>query len=184
MLHNDHYRKGTDIPYISHLLGVCSLVLSDGGNEDEAIAALLHDALEDQGDKIRRSDIKRLFGENVLELVDSCTHTPIEYTSGTKPPWHERKVAYLEHIKSAEPSKLRVTLADKLDNARSILVDYRLIGDDLWSRFNAGKSDQLWYYRSVLDAFKEAGMTGSMMEELERVVGEIERIAGDGEVWN
>ena len=109
--------------------------------EDEAIAALLHDALEDHATEISREDIAKRFGAEVLAIVEACTDTPIDYQGGSKPDWRKRKTAYLEHLRKARPEKLRVALADKLDNVRSILADYRHIGDTLWTRFNAGKQD-------------------------------------------
>lgn len=177
-LHGADLRKGTSVPYVAHLLGVCALVLLDGGAEDEAIAALLHDALEDHATEISREDIAKRFGAEVLAIVEACTDTPIDYQGGSKPDWRKRKTAYLEHLRKARPEKLRVALADKLDNVRSILADYRHIGDTLWTRFNAGKQDQLWFFRSLVDVFRQAGAKGFLMDELERSVAEVERIVG------
>ncbi len=172
-LHGADVRKGTAIPYIPHLLRVCSLVLVDGGGEDEAIAALLHDALEDHPNEVSRDLIAGRFGNDVLAIVDSCTDTPVDYQGGPKPEWRERKMAYLEHVKNADRKATRVALADKLDNARSILGDYREVGDKLWSRFNAGREDQLWFYGAAAEAFRAAGATGSLIDELERVVRDL-----------
>jgi (p)ppGpp synthase/HD superfamily hydrolase len=178
-LHGADIRKGTSsVPYVAHLLGVCALVLLDGGAEEEAIAALLHDALEDHPDTTSRGIIAERFGQSVLAIVEGCTDTPLGYKGGPKPPWKGRKTAYLEHLKGAGPEERRVSLADKLDNARSILADYHAQGDLLWTRFNAGKEDQLWFYLSLRQTFRGAGATGFLVEEFERTVSELERLAG------
>src|SRR4051812_11562858 len=148
-LHIDQARKGTRVPYIAHLLAVCSLVLEDGGDEDEAIAALLHDAVEDQGGQPTLDRIRAAFGEHVAGIVEACSDATVQ----PKPPWHERKRAYLAHLETADRSALRVSCADKLHNARAIHRDYTEIGDDLWTRFNAGRADTLWYYRSLSEIF-------------------------------
>lgn len=171
-LHAVQTRKGTDIPYISHLLAVTAIVLENGGNEDEAIAALLHDAIEDQGGAATREEIRRRFGNAVVAIVDGCTDAEVI----PKPPWRGRKEAYIAHIRSAPPSVRLVSAADKLHNARTVLADYRVLGDALWQRFNGGKEGTLWYYRAVTNALKDAG-TNPLVEELERVVSEIERLA-------
>ena len=171
-LHADQTRKGTAIPYISHLLAVTAIVLEHGGNEDEAIAALLHDAIEDQGGATTREEIRRQFGDRVVEIVDGCTDTDVM----PKPPWRERKEAYLAHISEATGSVRLVSAADKLHNARAILEDYRIIGEALWNRFNGGKEGTLWYYRSAVDALRKVGTT-PLIEELDRVVSEIEYLA-------
>jgi (p)ppGpp synthase/HD superfamily hydrolase len=180
-LHANDVRKGTAIPYIAHLLSVCALVLEDGGDEEEAIAALLHDSLEDHPEAVSREEIGKRFGPRVLYLVEGATDTPPEYAGGKKPPWKSRKQAYIEHARSAGPDLLRLSLADKLHNARAILVDYRNIGDALWSRFHVGKSkpreirsEVLWYYRSLIAAFRDAGATGYLIEELERTIADLE----------
>ncbi|MFN8174418.1 MAG: HD domain-containing protein [Solirubrobacteraceae bacterium] len=168
-LHATQVRKGTGIPYVSHLMGVASLVLEDGGDEDEAIAALLHDAVEDQGGPRTLDRIRELFGERVAELVDACSDTD----EADKPPWRARKEAYIAHLR--EPGlpagAIRVSLADKLHNARAILFDLRA-DHDVFARFSAGREDQRWYYGELADTF--AGLTDSpMATELRRVVGEI-----------
>ena len=176
-LHAKDVRKETTIPYIAHLLSVCALVLEDGGDEEEAIAALLHDALEDHPTDTSREEIRERFGARVLALVESCTDTPPDYRGGKKPSWRTRKETYLQHLVTARTDELRVALADKLHNARSTLADYRLLGDQVWSRFTVGKTEQLWYYRTLVDTFVKAGATGHMIEELKRVVGELEKMA-------
>ena len=171
-LHREQVRKGTTIPYIAHLLGVTSIVLEHGGDEDEAIAALLHDAIEDQGGASTREEIRRHFGETVVAIVDGCTDAEVI----PKPPWRARKEAYIAHIAHAAPSVRLVSVADKLHNARAILTDYRELGNDLWKRFNGGKEGTLWYYRALVNAFRAAGIT-PLIEELDRVISEIEQLA-------
>ena len=169
-------RKGTPIPYISHLLAVASLVLENGGTEDEAIAALLHDAVEDQGGAVRYELIKAEFGEPVANVVKECSdadRTP-------KPEWRQRKEEYVAKIPAKSASAQLVSLADKVHNARCILTDYTVEGEDLWKRFRGGREGTLWYYRSLLDAYRELpdrGLAeGPLARELGRVVEELERL--------
>ena len=171
-LHAKQMRKGTSIPYIAHLLAVASIVLEQGGSEDEAIAALLHDAIEDQGGTPTRQLIRERFGEDVVEIVNGCTDTE----SMPKPPWRARKEAYIAHLADAPAPVRLVSAADKLHNARAILADYRAIGETLWERFNGGKEGTLWYYRSLVMVLRNAERT-PLVEELERVVSEIEMLA-------
>jgi len=172
-LHTNQTRKGGGIPYISHLLGVASIALEYGANEDEAIAALLHDAIEDQGGAATREEIRRRFGDVVTEIVDGCTDSD----QTPKPPWLQRKEAYIAHIPTASASVRLVSAADKLHNVWSILKDYRLLGDAVWERFQGGKQGTLWYYRSLVKAFHTAGST-PLVEEFERVMDELERLVG------
>ncbi len=171
-LHARQKRKGTERPYLAHLLGVASIVLEHGGDEDTAIAALLHDAVEDQGGQPRLSEIRRKFGARVARIVDGCTDA---YTV-PKPPWRERKQKYLQHLPHASAEVHLVSAADKLHNVREILADYRQVGDALWSRFQGGKEGTLWYYRALVGAFRSTGAT-PLVEELDRVVAELERLA-------
>ena len=173
-LHSAQWRKGTGIPYVAHLLAVTSIVLENGGNEDEAIAALLHDAIEDQGGAVTREEIRRRFGDNVVAIVDGCTDADVI----PKPPWKARKEAYIVHLRQASPSVRLVSSADKLHNARALLADYQQLGDEIWLRFHGGKEGTLWYYRAVADALREGG-TSPLIEELERVVGEVEHLADE-----
>jgi (p)ppGpp synthase/HD superfamily hydrolase len=154
------------------LLSVAGLVLEDGGDEDEAIAALLHDAVEDQGGAETLATIEQQFGQRVADIVLACSDTTVT----PKPPWRERKQAYLDHLTIATPSARRVSLADKLHNARAILSDYRALGEDLWGRFNAPRDDTLWYYRELVNTFRKARIDSPMLDELNRVVSEIERL--------
>ena len=170
-LHAEQRRKGSDVPYIAHLLAVASIVLENGGNEDEAIAGLLHDAIEDQGGMATREEIRRRFGDTVVEIVNGCTDADVM----PKPPWRVRKEEYIEHLRVASPSVRLISAADKLHNARAVLGDYRELGEMLWRRFHGGREGTLWYYRSVTDALRQGG-TSPLIEELERVVSELERL--------
>jgi (p)ppGpp synthase/HD superfamily hydrolase len=171
-VHAGQLRKGGDVPYLAHLLGVTALVLEDGGSEDEAIAALLHDALEDRGDRTSFEDIRDRFGEPVALIVRACSDTEVR----PKPPWDERKRAYLERLETEPPEVLRVSVADKLYNARAIVLDHRQIGDQVWERFGSGRPSQMWYYRSVADLFLRR-YPGAMADELDRTVRELESFA-------
>lgn len=172
--HATQVRKGTvPVPYIGHLMGVASIVLDDGGSEDEAIAALLHDAPEDQGGRERLDDIRKRFGDTVAKIVEDCTdswETP-------KRPWIERKRAYTEHARHLTPSSLRVSAADKVHNGYAILRDLRTEGEDVWSRFNAKADDVIAYYQTLVRSYREAG-GGKLVDELERIVRGIEREMG------
>lgn len=169
-LHRTQQRKSTEIPYVSHVLGVASLVLEDGGSDDEAIAALLHDAVEDQGGAPTLELIRQRFGDTVAAIVAGCSDTDQD----PKPPWRARKEAYLAHLEDTGESVLRVSLADKLHNARAIARDRRTHGDAVWSRFTAGRDEQLWYYRALLEVFKRRS-SSPMVNELEAAVVELTR---------
>lgn len=169
-IHGEQTRKGTSIPYVAHLMAVTGIVLENGGTEDEAIAAFLHDAAEDQGGKKTLDEIERLFGSNVAGIVASCT----DAWTIPKPPWRQRKEAYIKHIASANRSSLLVSLADKLHNARAILNDYQCLGDELWERFNASKGELLWYYRGLVDAFAKTKFKPGLIKEFNNVVSRLE----------
>jgi len=147
--HAGQTRKASTIPYIAHLIGVASLVLEAGGDEDLAIAALLHDVVEDCGGTPMLKQVRRRFGARVARVVDGCTDA---YTI-PKPPWRERKESYISHLRTADPDTRLVSAADKLNNVRSILSDYRQLGEAIWSRFNGGREGTLWYYRTLCDEF-------------------------------
>lgn len=149
-LHADQVRKGTGVPYIAHLLNVTGIVLDYGGTETEAIAALLHDAVEDQGGMVVLEQIRHRFGHDVADIVAACSDS----FTVPKPPWRQRKDAYLEHLAEAPPSVLIVSAADKLHNARSILTDYLQMGDALFERFRGGKDGTLWYYQALTRQFQ------------------------------
>ena len=171
-VHRDQRRKGTQVPYVTHLLAVAAIVGENGGTEDEVVAALLHDAPEDQGGEERLEDIRERFGEAVADIVAGNTDT----FENPKPPWRVRKEAYVAHVRNAPKSVRLVSAADKLHNARSILADLRSVGDELWQRFNGGRDGTLWYYRALVDAFETAG-SNPVVEELARVVAEMERLS-------
>lgn len=171
-LHRDQSRKGSDVPYVTHLLAVASIVGENRGTEDEVVAALLHDAPEDRGGKKRLEEIRSRFGDEVAEIVDGCTDT----YEDPKPDWRPRKETYVAHMATAPAPVRLVSAADKLHNARSILADLRSLGDELWDRFTGGKEGTLWYYRALVEAYAEAGKN-AVVEELDRVVREIETLA-------
>ena len=175
-LHAGQVRKGTEVPYLSHLLGVASIVLEAGGDETEAIAALLHDAAEDAGGRATLERIRARFGDEVAAIVEACSDS----LSEDKEPWPERKRRYLAHLD--EPGlpdgALIVSLADKLHNARAIVFDLREHGDALWERFRTGSGpDQLWYYRALTEVFARR-RPGRLADELARTVDEMGRLAG------
>jgi (p)ppGpp synthase/HD superfamily hydrolase len=148
-LHKNQYRKGSNIPYISHLLAVTAIVIENGGSENEAIAALLHDAVEDQGGYDTLHKIHELFGSEVAEIVEGCT----DAFTDPKPEWEGRKKAYLKKLKQSSDSILLVSLADKIHNARSLLRDLQSKEEDIWIIFNGGKEGTLWYYQSLVKIF-------------------------------
>jgi (p)ppGpp synthase/HD superfamily hydrolase len=168
-IHAGQFRKRTTIPYISHLLGVCSIAIEYGASEDEAIGALLHDAGEDAGGEGRIEDVRHRFGDAVADIVKGCTDAVVI----PKPEWLPRKEAYISHVRHASASVRLVSAADKLHNARAILRDYRRLREELWSRFNGGKEGTLWYYRALVEAFSGAGQS-ELIGELNRVVTELE----------
>jgi (p)ppGpp synthase/HD superfamily hydrolase len=173
-IHAGDVRKGTEIPYVSHLLSVCALVLEDGGGEDEAIAALLHDTLEDHPEEVMEADLARRFGPEVAELVVLCSDTPRGFRGGPKADWRERKLAYVERIREETYPLCRVALADKLHNTRAIGLDHRRFGDEIWKRFNATKEDELRYHRALVEAFRDAGAPEYLVDELDSLVKELE----------
>jgi (p)ppGpp synthase/HD superfamily hydrolase len=172
-LHAAQTRKGTAAPYIGHLMGVTSIVLDDGGTEDEAIAALLHDAVEDQGGRERLEEIRQRFGDSVARIVEDCTDS----WDTPKKPWAERKRQYVEHARHLPPPSLRVSAADKVHNAYAILRDLRNTGEAVWKRFNAAPDDVMSYYEGLVRAYREAG-GGRLVDELDRIVRGIQREMG------
>ena len=173
--HATQTRKKTDVPYISHLMSVASLVLEAGGGEDEGVAALLHDVVEDCGGHPVLEEIRQRFGDRVANIVEGCTDA---YTI-PKPPWKQRKLDYLEVLRRADEDVRLVSAADKLHNVRSILADYRREGDSVWERFSGRRDGTLWYYRAVLDVLRQ-GKANRLVDELERVVTELETLATKG----
>ncbi|HEY7077802.1 MAG TPA: HD domain-containing protein [Solirubrobacteraceae bacterium] len=161
-LHRGQTRPGTDVPYLAHLLGVCALVLEQGGGEVEASAALLHDAVEDQGGPPTLERIRGEFGDDVARIVDGLTDGPQE-------DWRERKRAYLERLEHEPADVLRVSLADKLDNARTLARDRRAYGEAVWERVGKDRGDQRWYFGALIDVFRRRA-PGNLTEELAREV--------------
>ena len=177
VLHGHQIRKATQIPYLAHLLSVSALVLENGGDEECAIAGLLHDAVEDAGGKPRLAAIRAEWGDRVADIVVGCTDSD----TYPKPPWRPRKEAYIAHLASASPDVLLVSAADKVHNSRTIVADYRQIGDALWSRFDAG-SDQAWYYNALLAAFRARGADAPklLVDELAATLAELETLMAPG----
>jgi len=175
-IHGGQLRKKTRIPYIAHILGVTAIAMEYGANETEAIAALLHDAVEDCGGAKRLRDIESKFGKAVAKIVAGCTDTD----ETPKPPWLARKKTYIAHLRHAPVSTQIVSAADKLHNLRSILIDYRTERDNLWSRFNGGKEGTLWYYAALLGAFRGGKRLGPLLAELDRTLTILEVLANNG----
>jgi (p)ppGpp synthase/HD superfamily hydrolase len=167
--HAGQTRKASTIPYIAHLMGVASLVLEAGGDEDLAIAALLHDVVEDCGGIAMLKEVRRRFGKRVAEIVDGCT----DAYEIPKPPWRERKESYIRRLKKESAGTRLVSAADKLNNIRSILRDYRDVGESVWSRFNGGREGTLWYYRTLRDEFRR-DKPNRITRDLELAVNELE----------
>jgi (p)ppGpp synthase/HD superfamily hydrolase len=169
--HDGQTRKASSIPYIAHLMGVASLVLEAGCDEDLAIAALLHDVVEDCGGAPMLKEVRRHFGSRVAKIVDGCTDAYVI----PKPPWRERKESYIRRLKK-EPADTRlVSAADKLNNIRSIISDYRAIGESVWSRFSGGREGTLWYYRTLREVFLER-KPNRITREYELAVKELESL--------
>jgi (p)ppGpp synthase/HD superfamily hydrolase len=170
--HKAQTRKASTIPYIAHLMGVASLVLEAGGDEDLAIAALLHDVVEDCGGAPMLKEVRRRFGRRVAKVVDGCTDADTD----PKPPWRDRKEKYLRHLMTTDADTQLVSAADKLNNIRSILSDYRSVGESVWSRFNGGRDGTLWYYRTLRDIFRRHKQN-RITRDFELAVGELDALA-------
>lgn len=167
--HAGQVRKASTTPYIAHLMGVASLALEFGGDEDMSIAALLHDVVEDCGGAAMLQEVKQRFGTRVAKIVDGCTDSD----TFPKPPWRERKENYLRHLKRADADTRLVSAADKLNNVRSILSDYWEVGESIWERFNGRREGTLWYYRALLKEFQR-GKPNRLVREFELAVRELE----------
>ena len=178
-LHRTQKRKLSGTPYIAHLFRVTGMVLEHGADEDTAIAALLHDAIEDQGGPEARERIRGVFGNRVASIVDECTDTD----EIPKPPWRERKERYLAHLPTASPSARMISAADKLDNIRCLLVAYHQKGEDVWQHFRGGRDGTLWYFRSVRDVLQKTGPL-SLANELSRAVAEFETEIAERQMSN
>lgn len=170
-LHAQQVRKGSGAPYVAHLLAVAAIALEHGAGEDEAIAALLHDAVEDQGGSSRLVEIRERFGSAVAHIVDGCT----DADTIPKPPWRQRKEQYLARLGSHSRSVHLVCAADKLHNVRSVIAEYRQRGESLWQFFNGGRDGTLWYYRTIADKLRELN-PGPLVDELDRAVRELEQL--------
>lgn len=178
-LHAEQKRKGSETPYLAHLLSVASLVIEAGGTETQAIAALLHDAVEDQGGHETGAAIEQRFGPDVLAIVNACSDSH----EIPKPPWKERKEQYLAHLPKAIPSAWLISCADKLHNGRCILWDYREHGDALWQRFRGGRDGTLWYYSALVQTYDRCPMSADarrVAQEFGRVVQELLEITAVG----
>ena len=171
-LHKYQERKKTGIPYISHLISVSALVMEYGGSEDQAIAALLHDAVEDQGGRPTLNKIRKKFGPRVAGIVDGCTDSYVV----PKPPWQKRKEQYLAGLVKKPALVQLVSSADKLHNVRTIIADYRKSGEKVWERFTGGREGSLWYYRALADAFVSSGRT-PIASELNLAVSQLEMLS-------
>jgi (p)ppGpp synthase/HD superfamily hydrolase len=169
--HGDQMRKKTGIPFIAHILGVTAIAMEYGAKETEAIGALLHDTVEDCGGVERLQDIREKFGEDVAGIVDGCTDT---YET-PKPPWLERKRAYIERLKESDSSTRLVSASDKLHNTRAILAELRRHGLDVFERFSGKMDGMVWYYRTLLTTFQRHGDHADLIDEFDRVVSEIEK---------
>ena len=174
-------RKGTDIPYMAHLLGVAALVMGESGyahvTENMVIAAILHDAAEDHGGQLRLDDIAHNFGDNVKRMVEGLSDSLAE-DSSNKAPWLDRKKAYLDRLSGESADVQLISAADKLYNARAILDDYRQIREKVWDRFKRGRKDQIWYFRELLKVFRKSG-ENRIVAELARVTDELDEISAD-----
>jgi (p)ppGpp synthase/HD superfamily hydrolase len=183
-LHREQSRKGTPIPYMSHLMAVAGIVLEANAYhqmdniEDVAIGALLHDAIEDQGHKIDLDQIKEKFGDTVYRIVLECSDAIVTEKGQEKPPWKDRKRAYLNNISGKSQETLLVSCADKMHNARCIMFDHDRIGDDIWDRFNAGKDGTIWYYRSLAEELEKAWPENPLLPDFQAIVQRMEQAAG------
>ena len=173
--HAGQTRKASSVPYIAHLMGVAALVLEFGGDEDMAIAALLHDVVEDCGGAPMLKEIKSRFGGRVAKIVAGCTDSD----TYPKPPWRERKEAYIQHLKTADAETRLVSAADKLHNVRAIASDYREVAESVWMRFSGGREGTLWYYRALLQEFLRR-KPNRLIREFELTVCELESLAAQG----
>jgi len=178
-LNTNRYRKGTQTPYVAHLLAVAAIVLEHGGDEDQTIAALLHDAGENSGGVLTLIEIRKRFGERVAKIVQGCSDSILN-VGQQKPDWKLRKSEFVASIKDKPKDSILVCLADKLHNSRSVLSDLKIVGDAVWQRYNDDKEGTLWYYRAMVEAFKPvtAGLPAQsgMVKELEGIVDEIEKV--------
>lgn len=172
-LHQDQNRKSGDVPYLSHLMGVSALVLRYGGTEEEAIAALLHDAVEDQGGQKTLKIIEKQFGNIVAHIVDGCSDSDII----PKPPWKERKLNYINHLRTTDEGTMIVAASDKLYNAEDCIRTYAIIGEGLWDLFNPPREETKWYYQSLAEVFssrkEEFPRLAPLFDETIRIINQL-----------
>ena len=170
--HAAHRRKASDIPYLSHLLAVCSILMEYSIDEDVWIAGLLHDAVEDQGGEATALEIESLFGHHVGKMVRECSEMTSD-ANGNRPPWLDRKLAYMQSLADKDANVLLISLADKLHNARSILKDWLLCGNDAYCKFTAGRNGTHWYYHEMIDCYRKSGkVPEQLLSELEKTVAQ------------
>ena len=185
-LHAGQRRKGSDTPYIAHLLAVTAIVMEHGATEEEAIAALLHDAVEDQGGDAALFEIRQTFGDEIAEMVKGLSDKGLaELDAPHKPSWRPRKERYIARLHTASYSVRLIAAADKLHNARSVLADYRAHGEAVWEKFTGGREDTLWFYRAVLTALQAAAhpdetRLNALLDELAEAVTALEATANRG----
>ncbi len=178
-LHATQTRKAKDTPYIAHLLGVASLAIDGGADEDEAIAAVLHDAVEDQGGEPTRAEIERRFGARAAALVIALSDSVVDTRDGSKKePWQERKDRYVEHLRSADRSVRLLAACDKLHNLRELVEDHRRLGDEVWDHFSAGPHKQLWFYRTVVGILTD-GEKGPVFDRLRVALADFEALVDE-----
>ncbi len=170
-LHAGQRRKISGEPYLAHLMAVAALVREHGGDEDEVVAALLHDAVEDQGGWSTLEEIRRRFGRRAAKIVEGCSET----AETPKPPWRPRKEAQLARLRAASASVRLIAAADKLHNVRCLLREYRRGGEAIWAHFHGGREGALWHSRAVADALNQGG-DSPLVAELQRAVAELEKI--------
>ena len=170
-LHATQVRKQSGAPYVSHLLRVAGIVLEHGADEEQAVAAMLHDAIEDQGGPVAYAQIRDRFGQRVADLVAECSDTD----QTPKPPWRTRKEAYLARLPHRSAVAQRISAADKLDNVRALIAAYRVSGETLWEHFRGGRDGTLWYHRSVVDVLQKT-LPGPLVDELACAVAELEHL--------
>ena len=167
--HGEQARKSTEIPYICHPMGVASLILEAMGDEDQAIAGLLHDVAEDCGGEPRLAEIEELFGARVARIVRGCSDSLTE-SEAKKAPWRQRKEEHLHHLAKADKDLLIVAAADKLHNARAIATDLQTIGESVWDRFNSDKESIIWYYEAMLEILERAEISEVLLNPLKTAV--------------
>jgi (p)ppGpp synthase/HD superfamily hydrolase len=173
--HDGQHRKGTDTPYIIHPVRVGRLIEMYGGSDELVAAGLLHDVLEDAGDKYSKATMRRDFGDAITGIVLEVSERKTS-GEGTVKPWRERKLKYIAHLSTASEGALLVAAADKLDNLTSLFDDYTALGEEVWSRFNAGKKEQLWYYDTVLETLRKSRLEGEVLQDLERSIKNLREV--------